>query len=298
MATLNKMILWQYARGHQSKEYIWKKPTHHGGFSYAATQHAVAGNFYEFEGEWYYVVGSFSEFKTLIQLWDENGLPPNATKAVTGVNETKNIPANRLVISEIGSPNFRELFYNSQFNQNIENWDVSKVKSLYRTFGNSPFNQPIENWDVSQVETAHECFFSTPFNQPLNNWDVANIETMSSMFYSSGFNKPLHDWDVSNVKTMNNMFRNSPFNQPIGNWNVGSCENFGGMFYDMDFNQNIGNWDVRSATVMNALFRNNTSFVQDISGWCVETNPSHNNFDTNTNPSWTSVMKPQWGQPC
>ncbi len=45
------------------------------------------------------------------------------------------------------------------------------------------FNQPLNNWDVSNV-TDMSWMFShcTNFNQPLNNWDVSSVTKMSGIF--------------------------------------------------------------------------------------------------------------------
>ena len=47
----------------------------------------------------------------------------------------------------------------SKFNQDISNWDVSKVKNMNTMFyGCSKFNQDISNWDVSKVKSMYGIF--------------------------------------------------------------------------------------------------------------------------------------------
>ena len=43
------------------------------------------------------------------------------------------------------------MFYESEFNGDISNWDVSSVTYMSRMFDESKFNGDISNWDVSSV---------------------------------------------------------------------------------------------------------------------------------------------------
>ena len=97
---------------------------------------------------------------------------------------------------------------------------TSLVTDMSEMFRNSQFNQAIENWDVSNVTDISFMFESSQFNQPIGNWDVSKVTNMQGMFVRSLFNQPIGDWDVSNVTNMNEMFVNSPFNQNISSWCV------------------------------------------------------------------------------
>ena len=45
------------------------------------------------------------------------------------------------------------------FNQDIANWDVSKVTDMYCMFAHAEaFNQDISNWDVSNVTNMNGMF--------------------------------------------------------------------------------------------------------------------------------------------
>jgi len=59
------------------------------------------------------------------------------------------------------------LFRNTDFNDNISNWDVSNVTNMNSMFYMAnEFNQPIGNWDVSKVTNMGKMFYgSTKFNQ-------------------------------------------------------------------------------------------------------------------------------------
>jgi len=74
--------------------------------------------------------------------------------------------------------------------------------------GASNFNQPLDNWDVSKVGSMFLMFEdATSFNQDIGNWDVSNAYEMTGMFMSASlFNQNLEDWIVSNVDEMSNMF--------------------------------------------------------------------------------------------
>ncbi len=169
------------------------------------------------------------------------------------------------------------LFESSNFNGNINNWDVSNVEDMSRTFiGMSAFNQPLNDWDVSNVTDMSDMFLSTSlFNQPLNNWDVSKVITMRRMFDGFGtsmaFNQNLNDWDVSSVVDMTSMFsRCVDFNQPLNNWVLSSVTTMAEMFDGTtSFNQDISNWDVSAVQIMRAMFRSATSFNQPLDNWTV-----------------------------
>jgi len=162
--------------------------------------------------------------------------------------------------------NMSNLFYNKTFfNQNIGNWDVSNVISMYAMFWNAAsFNQSIAYWDVSNVSDFINTFTrATNFNQNIEDWNVSNGTTMRGMFsYAPSFNQPLGNWDVSNVDNMNYVFYNA-----------------------ISFNQDISNWDVGLVEEMFSMFNNASSFNQDLSNWNVENVFLCENFDDNT-PQW------------
>ena len=105
------------------------------------------------------------------------------------------------------------MFYQSEVNQPIGNWDVSNVTNMANMFnaecGAVQFNQDLSFWDVSSVTDMGGMFaVAAAFNQDISNWNVSSVVTMSSMFGgATSFNQNLSSWDVSQV--------NSPY-----------CENF------------------------------------------------------------------------
>ena len=70
-----------------------------------------------------------------------------------------------------------KMFYDSQFNGGISNWDVSNVTNMEGMFiANKIFNQDIGSWDVGNVTNMFEMFWwAKSFNQDISVWDVSNI---------------------------------------------------------------------------------------------------------------------------
>lgn len=64
------------------------------------------------------------------------------------------------------------LFQNSNFNGNINKWNVSNVKNMDCMFSSAfKFNQPINNWNISHLLIANAMFKNAlSFNQDLDNW--------------------------------------------------------------------------------------------------------------------------------
>ncbi|MCL6294523.1 BspA family leucine-rich repeat surface protein [Jejuia spongiicola] len=109
--------------------------------------------------------------------------------------------------------------------------NVSNLSNMF--FQCSNFNSDINNWDVSNVTNMQAMFYGcTDFNQPLNNWNVSNVTNMSGMFiFSSSFNQPINNWDVSNVTDMKFMFNNAvSFDQNLGEWDITSLDFINSMF--------------------------------------------------------------------
>jgi len=162
------------------------------------------------------------------------------------------------------------MFSEGIFNQDIGSWDVSSVINMHRMFSIGPFNQDISSWDVSSVTDMSFMFRGCLFNQAIGNWDVSNVTTMERMFEASNnFNQNLNSWNVSNVTNMHRMFdNNNSFNGAIGNWDVSNVTNMRFMFCESQFNRDIGNWDVSSVTNMERMFFA-SPFNRDIGNWDV-----------------------------
>ena len=110
----------------------------------------------------------------------------------------------------------KSTFRGSNFNQDVNHWDVSRVTNMSGTFradfdGEQIYNQPLDKWDVSKVTNFFGMFASssenTSFNQDISGWNVESGKDFRSMFAtggsSSAFNQDLSDWDVSSAEGTN-----------------------------------------------------------------------------------------------
>lgn len=151
-------------------------------------------------------------------------------------------------------------------------WDTTNITDMSQMFYLSNFDQDISNWNTAKVTTMQYMFASTPFNQDISGWDTAKVKYMNDMFSrASVFNQDISGWNTANVTTMQLMFQfASAFNQDIGSWNTAKVASMRLMFFSASsFNQDIGGWDVSNVTDMNSMFRSASAFNQDIGGWNV-----------------------------
>ncbi|MDC0142023.1 BspA family leucine-rich repeat surface protein [bacterium] len=109
--------------------------------------------------------------------WIEHGhIEPytNCEICQSNLIEAKAIDTLKTQLSKKGGGNF---------NQNIGNWNVSKVTDMYRMFDSAfTFNQDIGNWNVSKVTDMGGMFYYTAFNQNIGNWNVSKVIRMDYMF--------------------------------------------------------------------------------------------------------------------
>lgn len=108
------------------------------------------------------------------------------------------------------------------------------------------FNQPLENWNVSGCDLSFMFAYAKSFNQPLHTWDVRGVWAMQGMFAGTqNFNQPLSSWDVSSVEYMRAMFRHArAFRQNLESWNVGERTNVVDIF-DESYGE-LPNWAKRT----------------------------------------------------
>ena len=105
------------------------------------------------------------------------------------------VDLNHINVSQV--TNMCGLFFRSEFNGNISNWDTSNVKDMKTLFYGSEFNGDISNWDVSNVTNMRSIFGYSIFNRDISRWDVSSVENMSNMFVASEFNGDISDWKLS-----------------------------------------------------------------------------------------------------
>lgn len=187
----------------------------------------------------------------------------------------------------------------SNFNQDLDKWDVSEVTDLGYTFqGCSKFNGDISTWDVSKVTRLAFTFANcSVFNGDISQWKTDSLTGMTATFIDcEKFNSDISSWNVSNVRDFASVFRGAlSFNAPISKWDTSSVVNIFMAFRDAkSFNQDIGKWDTGKVTNMTGMFQGASNFNQDLKAWCVKsikTTPS--TFDEGA-ISW-KVSRPVWG---
>jgi surface protein len=184
-----------------------------------------------------------------------------------------------------GFTSLRYWFQGTSFNKSLSNWDVSNVNLFDRMFENSPFNQNINNWDVSSATDIRAMFRLTTFNQPLDNWDVSGVSLFggvnAGVFQSNtAFNQNIGGWDVSSATNMGSMFNGATaFNQSLNLWNVSGVTNMASMFLNASsFNENITSWNTGNVTNMSTMFQGCDVFNQNIGGWDVSKVTSMSNM--------------------
>jgi surface protein len=215
----------------------------------------------------------------------------------------------------------------SNFNQSINYWDTSKVVSFESMFQDAiRFNNGSSSSSVSRMvwrtntgvtTTMLNMFYNaSAFNQDISGWDTSQVINMSNMFtlavkFNNGDlstaagSKPL-TLNTANVTNFSNMFQNArAFNQSVSSFDVSRATNVTGMFDSASgvgkfnngflsgqtgnlnftfnpgalisleamfrnqsgFNQDISNWSTSSVTSLRFMFSGASSFNQDISSW-------------------------------
>ena len=82
----------------------------------------------------------------------------------------------------------------TKFDQNLDNWNVSKVEQMQQMFARSNFNKNLVNWDVSNVKNMKSMFYNNQkFNQDISGWDVC--KTIRSNQFDTGTSSNWADSD-------------------------------------------------------------------------------------------------------
>ena len=203
-----------------------------------------------------------------------------STKVVT-VNGSSYIAWDTLNVTDMAFMLLAGTGNEGKFNQNIGNWNTSKVTTMQSMLNNQPnFNQDISTkvvtvggssyiaWDTLNVTSMSNMMALVgnnaligSFNQNVSNWNTTKVTTMSGLFAGQRkFNQDVGTkvvtvsgssyiaWDTSNVTTMSLMFSNT---QADGEFNNGGSSS-------------IGNWNTNKVTSMSTLFTGQPYFNQDI----------------------------------
>ena len=91
-----------------------------------------------------------------------------------------------------------ELFYKSDFNGDISDWNVSNVEDMGYMFGHSFYNGDISNWDVSKVKRFDAMFRNSAFSGDISKWQInpAAKRRMAGMFDNSPLENNTPDWYI------------------------------------------------------------------------------------------------------
>jgi surface protein len=103
----------------------------------------------------------------------------------------------------------------SSFNQDLDNWDVSKVTTMADMFlGATVFNGSLSGRNTASLTGGglSRSFANTEqFNQSVNHFITENITSLYWTFRSArAFNQDLDNRDTSKVISMQNTFSNAP----------------------------------------------------------------------------------------
>ena len=169
---------------------------------------------------------------------------------------------------------------------NIANWDVSNLSTMYSMFRNcgnlsdgtnagGPIN--LTGWDVSNITSMFNAFGNcSSFNGRMfvltsNTSIIENMFSGCTVFNNAGVTS-IEAWDVTGVSDFSQVFNDCrAFNRDISSWDMSGATNLERMFAINNvtgvFNQPIGSWDTSSVQNFNNILGNQTSFNQDISNW-------------------------------
>jgi surface protein len=223
---------------------------------------------------------------------------------------------------EVGKvTNMRSMFYGaSAFDGNISSWDTSAVTDMSKMFyGASSFNKGLSQWNTSAVTTMKSMFYgASSFNQNLCAWkDNFPFSNAADIFVDSGCTfqdspqeqGPFCASDCIDSTTMIATTQNPTSSQspsyrcfadrnelkaavnryvtegcgdaacacpdvaeeygwPIGYWCVGKVTDMSELFKDLStFNEDISGWEVGKVTNMKSMFQRASAFNGNISSW-------------------------------
>lgn len=119
----------------------------------------------------------------------------------------------------------------------IEEWDVSNVTSLYRTFGycNKIKSLNIKDWDVSNVTSLRETFIdcNSLTELDLSGWDVNNVTNFSdicndcdNLRYLNASNWKKSNWTINDLFEFFFGLEGCPLEVvDISNWDITNLDN-------------------------------------------------------------------------
>ncbi|KAL7539593.1 LOW QUALITY PROTEIN: hypothetical protein ACHAXR_011431 [Thalassiosira sp. AJA248-18] len=198
------------------------------------------------------------------------------TKCENEVKVTYGWPMNTWCTSEVDD--MQLLFVGKRdFNEDISDWDTSKVTNLYETFSYaSSFTVSVlfyfMRYDMLIASTYLNIMRSASLFIHHKEWNVGKVKKMYGLFNGAKkFNSDISAWDTSSLEDMQWMFYGATkFSGDISNWNVSSVTNMWEVFSSAtSFNSDLSGWDTSNVLYMKWLFWGATSFNSDLSDWDV-----------------------------
>ena len=197
----------------------------------------------------------YLDFQDLIKKFETER---NTSKDILELGELHKITGLKYKISLEQLYNFIRYYLNkteSLYHADL-NWiDTSGIYTMENLFYQSNFDGNISEWNVSNVENMSQMFYKSYFNGDISKWNVSKVKTMYGMFNSSWFKGDISNWAVSNVASMHGMFQYTHFNNDISGWDVSKCHDFENMFMnDTLFYQDLSNWKIKKGSNTNMMF--------------------------------------------
>lgn len=196
---------------------------------------------------------------TEIAQWGDVSFP---TLTLAGNTALTKVPT----AAPAGLTNAYQMFQGcSNFNQNLNGWDMSAVTVLESMFeGASSFNGLIDTWNVGNVERFNSMFADAiSFNRNINNWDMVKATNLDSMFANaSSFNQPVNTWRPAIDAVATNMFSAATsFNQPLTGLVSANLSSVDAMLKGCSsFNQDLSSLSFRNGISLNSFLENCTGF--------------------------------------
>ncbi|MGY3793473.1 BspA family leucine-rich repeat surface protein [Aquimarina sp. 433] len=138
---------------------------------------------------------SFEDHKDIMNSWDVSNI-----SNMWGVFDTATAFNENITSWNVGNvTNFSRMFYQSGFSQNIGGWNIGEqvtgTINMTEMFARATsFNQDLSNWDMSKVSSLREMFRQNfGYDQSLGDWDISSVTDMRNMLFSSGLSTENYD---------------------------------------------------------------------------------------------------------